>query len=1104
MHPNGSMESFGADGKPKKTSATPEKLAAGYGKWELQTAAPTAPKAEPVAAKAQPRAVGTKITAKLDGGHSYLTITGGEGGLEFVDEPIGDFGKTSWVMTPAIRTEIAASINEVHADLPGLGPVLLAPGTGHGGTPGGWIALTQTNGSMISFAPGYGDEDYMTNIAKGSVGFAVYADGDTGAADARRGVALHEMGHVVVHRLRHLTATGRADVAALLYEMVTPASVGNTHTSNQKPVPRYKVDHLRHADGAPRSVYANKNAHEFFAEAYADGMLFGDDASEAGKRAVAIARKHFGKKGEVDDSSGAKQGGSGAHPDSAGGGQGAGPQGDLGQPGKAGGAGGTQGSGQAPVLVTSKVEEVEEKSKPLAPGQKFKVPMSFEEVSLDQVPKHIADPDFFFQQKVDGIRGQLVIEPGKAPWFRSKAGTVLVNSTAEKITKPLLAKLGTMPEGGPSYSIDGELLDGKWHVFDMVIDGQEDMPWEQRMAVAEKWVAQIQANGVTQVTALPTARTPEEKKALWDAVVAGGGEGVMMKKKSAKYAYGVKVGDILKAKVTSTADVVVMEVGVGGKSSVVIGVHENGKLRKIGSVSTIGKEKSGAIAVGDVLEIEYLWAHPVSGNVTQPRIKKKRPDKDPKEAVMSQLRLSNKAVLDKKVMATASTGEPHAMGMVFDYLMAEAARLLVSDEPKGPALPPVLHSEGGDPGVSRPAKFAPRPATGKPNSRLSGRRRDLGRVPRQPAYAMALPAGVKPFKAKATAQDEADSVARMAEKPFGAEWGDRAFSIRQAGKRRPKIADLFDLHDPEANSISEREEIGRQVGEAFEFTSSKGYTARAHFNSCEVRSNKGLGRTWIKVSGDIMDADGEEAGEFQRQLVRDDATGEIMAYNSLLDMFPGHTDTGFATEFNRRNEDWYIANGVTRVEVHAGLSHGGYVWARAGFDWAPLHDGGKTPSQVVDRLLNRIAHVTLGPPAGSDAIDRRPAVLAEIAAIRARATKALEGSEDFPTPYELSQIGYVPGEVAWPGRDGMMGTQWTGVKHLVPATKADDPFDTNLADPFAHKKRRQPVSIESEAREVRRQLAEARAAKDRLAKLLGPDSDFARATARLREKLVKA
>ena len=313
-------------------------------------------------------------------------------------------------------------------------------------------------------------------------------------------------------------------------------------------------------------------------------------------------------------------------------------------------------------VVTTPQPESEVPSAPPPPSSgKPHVPMVFNEAPLSDVPKYIADDKWFFQQKVDGIRSQLVIEGGKKPWFRSKSGDKSASSTSAKTLDPILKLLGDgVPAGGTSYAVDGEALDGKWYVFDLSIGEKDKTPWEERMARADAWVKAMNDAGIHQIVALPTARTKEEKQALFDAVRDNGGEGVMMKRKDAPYDYDRRVNHTLKAKFVSTADVVVTELNPGGKDSVKIGLHdENGNLKPIGTVTKLGKEaKIGKINVGDVIEVAYLYATP-DGTVYQPRIVRKRPDKQPKQAVMTQLRKVNKEVLDAGKLNLSGTEEKY-------------------------------------------------------------------------------------------------------------------------------------------------------------------------------------------------------------------------------------------------------------------------------------------------------------------------------------------------------------------------------------------------------------------------------------------------------------
>ena len=170
--------------------------------------------------------------------------------------------------------------------------------------------------------------------------------------------------------------------------------------------------------------------------------------------------------------------------------------------------------------------------------------------------------------------------------------------------------------------------------------------------MAEQWV---QASGIPEAEPLPVARTSAQKQALWDAVLSSGAEGVMMKRRDSPYQGGRRVSHTRKAKVTATADVEVLAVGVGGKANVEVGLRIGGRTQSVGTVSTNGK---GTFRTGDVIEVEYLWAMP-TGTLTQPRIKRARPDKTPADVTdVSQLR-----VVDKTVLAVAQKRLLYLLGL---------------------------------------------------------------------------------------------------------------------------------------------------------------------------------------------------------------------------------------------------------------------------------------------------------------------------------------------------------------------------------------------------------------------------------------------------------
>lgn len=270
-------------------------------------------------------------------------------------------------------------------------------------------------------------------------------------------------------------------------------------------------------------------------------------------------------------------------------------------------------------------------------------PMLFHEAPVEEIGQYITHPDWFFQQKVDGIRGLLMIEPGKTPWFQSRGGQPLVSSTAAKITRPLLKRFGEQPDDGIAYVIDGELLNGAWYVFDLVVDGAKDIPYAVRATLVENWVRAV---GLDTVRVLPLARTEAEKTALVEKIQAGGGEGVLMKHRDGDYGAGKRVTHSLKAKFVSTADVVVLELNRNGRENAILGAYDStGELIEIGAASMIGKIKRlGPIDVGSVVEVKYLYSDR-NNSLVQPRIIKLRTDKQQHEATTAQLRKVSKDVL---------------------------------------------------------------------------------------------------------------------------------------------------------------------------------------------------------------------------------------------------------------------------------------------------------------------------------------------------------------------------------------------------------------------------------------------------------------------------
>lgn len=272
------------------------------------------------------------------------------------------------------------------------------------------------------------------------------------------------------------------------------------------------------------------------------------------------------------------------------------------------------------------------------PGGVVRIPMKFKSAHIDTLMKYENDDNYLMQQKIDGIRAQIVFKAGTAGcWVRSNSGTRLKSSTSA----PVVLKIEKHYENTTSensFTIDGEIINGTFWAFDLVTS--EDINTLYRYAALKSWY--LTEHIPPGVRVLPTAYTTEEKKALVDKVIANNGEGFIVKHVDAGYTWGGRVDHSLKIKLVDTVDCVVTAVNVKGKDNIALGLYDDSRtLVPVGQTSTIGK---GVFAVGDTAEIQYLYAGS-GGKLVQPTILRKRTDKAPQDCHVDQLKYVNKEVV---------------------------------------------------------------------------------------------------------------------------------------------------------------------------------------------------------------------------------------------------------------------------------------------------------------------------------------------------------------------------------------------------------------------------------------------------------------------------
>ena len=194
----------------------------------------------------------------------------------------------------------------------------------------------------------------------------------------------------------------------------------------------------------------------------------------------------------------------------------------------------------------------------------------------------------------------------------------------------------------------------------------------------------------------------------------------------------------------------------------------------------------------------------------------------------------------------------------------------------------------------------------------------------------------------------------------------------------------------------------------------------------------------IEIKGLIYTDTGEEVGQFMRTIR---ATEPPEAHHDWLNIDGEFQGQGFAQAFNAHLYDQYRTWGIEEVHLAANIDVGGYAWARAGYDWASRN----SRSNPYARLREFV-----DPPALSEIDDDLPEPWSPISLIpverleeqREAARRMIErfgstvwGAEDYPTPFELAQLGRWDGATGeegdwWIGKAVMMGSSWSGVKRL--------------------------------------------------------------------------
>ncbi|MFE7798713.1 hypothetical protein [Nocardia sp. NPDC057440] len=172
-------------------------------------------------------------------------------------------------------------------------------------------------------------------------------------------------------------------------------------------------------------------------------------------------------------------------------------------------------------------------------------------------------------------------------------------------------------------------------------------------------------------------------------------------------------------------------------------------------------------------------------------------------------------------------------------------------------------------------------------------------------------------------------------------------------------------------------------------------------------------KRYLFMEAKIRDSDGAEVGKLLRNFERD-SEGKLVAINEIMELEEHARGKGFSTVFSASVENYYRRSGVDRIELRA-EDDGGYVWAKAGYDWDP--DPHKL-AKSVDYIQQRIDKVIADGRVPSDAD------VALLEGIKQRFRGPVIG---FPSPQELALLA---GDDPKLGDTVMRGSIWFGMKKL--------------------------------------------------------------------------
>lgn len=248
---------------------------------------------------------------------------------------------------------------------------------------------------------------------------------------------------------------------------------------------------------------------------------------------------------------------------------------------------------------------------------------------LNSIEEHeaialLSDPAYWAQEKHDGRRSFVV-----------KHGAEILATNRMGLSVGLMdSVLRAAQSVAQDFTLDGELMGDGVRAFDLVsLDGHSltHLGYAARLERLSLACGPLTSG----IVVIPTAKTTEDKQALYAQLRTTHAEGMVFKKHDAPYTPGRPNGggDQFKFKFYATCSALVTT-GRIGKRSIALDLVDGHQVRHVGNVTVPANQDIPH--PGQIVEIRYLYAYP-DGALFQPVLLGVRDDIERKACTIDQL-----------------------------------------------------------------------------------------------------------------------------------------------------------------------------------------------------------------------------------------------------------------------------------------------------------------------------------------------------------------------------------------------------------------------------------------------------------------------------------